>query len=305
MQTDKLFYEYFQLVPQAFFELLQIEPACPYRFTAPTLKASEKRLDGFLAPDVLTEPYYFFEIQGYLDRAIYWRLVSQISRYHEQYPDRQGQTWQAAILFLDATFDPGPETLGPLYQPGSQWLVRDTLGGLLARVANPSPVLNVLKPLIIPNEAELRREAPIWAQTIRSLPDTPAPISTKLLDILVKFIVQRFTTMSWKEIETMLMLTPIEETVAGQDLIRKGKEQGLQEGWQQGLEQGFQQGKQQSMQSNIIDLLEVRFGPVPDEIIEAIDGINHLPRLRTLLRQTARVASLAAFAELLESNKSS
>lgn len=85
MQTDKLFYEYFQLVPEAFFELLQIEPACSYRFTAPALKASEKRLDGFLAPANVTEPYYFFEIQGYLDTAIYWRLLSQISRYHEQH----------------------------------------------------------------------------------------------------------------------------------------------------------------------------------------------------------------------------
>jgi predicted transposase YdaD len=41
MKTDALFYELFQTAPQTFFELLQITPACEYRFESITVKASE------------------------------------------------------------------------------------------------------------------------------------------------------------------------------------------------------------------------------------------------------------------------
>jgi hypothetical protein len=44
MKTDRLFHEYFQLAPQALFELFQLTPACEYRFSSPVLKESELRL---------------------------------------------------------------------------------------------------------------------------------------------------------------------------------------------------------------------------------------------------------------------
>lgn len=114
MQTDALFQEYFQVVPEAVLELVGIKPACRYRYESPVLKGSERRLDGFLEPEQPDCPYYFVEIQGYRDRRIYWRTLNEITRYHEIRSDLDGQNWQAIVLFLDASFDPGPETLGPL-----------------------------------------------------------------------------------------------------------------------------------------------------------------------------------------------
>jgi predicted transposase YdaD len=52
MRSDALFYELFQAAPQAFFELLQITPPCPYHFESITVKSAEKRIDGVLEPEI-------------------------------------------------------------------------------------------------------------------------------------------------------------------------------------------------------------------------------------------------------------
>ena len=115
MNTDKLFHEYFQTAPEAVFELLQIQPNCAYTYTSPVVKASERRLDGLLQPQIPGHPYYFVEIHGYKDERFYWRFMSRISLAHEQIPELDGENWQAIVFFLDKSYDPGPRTLGPLY----------------------------------------------------------------------------------------------------------------------------------------------------------------------------------------------
>jgi len=114
MQTDTLFQEYFQTVPETIFELLGYIPLCRYRFESPVVKASERRLDGFLEPTDAACPYFFVEFQGYYERGFYWRFVQEIARYHQMRPDLGGKNWQAILLLLDTAFDPGLETLGPL-----------------------------------------------------------------------------------------------------------------------------------------------------------------------------------------------
>jgi predicted transposase YdaD len=98
MQTDKLFQEYFQLVPHAVFELLGMTPACPYRYESPVVKTSERRLDGFLEPTQAGCPYYFLEVQGYHDERIYWRGLHPVTRYHEMRADLDGQDWKLIHL---------------------------------------------------------------------------------------------------------------------------------------------------------------------------------------------------------------
>ena len=62
MQTDTLFQEYFQIVPEAIFELLGETPPCRYRYDSPVVKASERRLDGLLHSEKPDCPYYFLEV---------------------------------------------------------------------------------------------------------------------------------------------------------------------------------------------------------------------------------------------------
>lgn len=114
MKTDTLFHEFFQVAPHALFELLQIAPGCSYHFESPVVKASERRMDGLLEPAETGHPRYFVEVQAYLDKAIYWRILHQISLYHTQRPELHGQSWLAVILFMDEAYDPGPQQLGTL-----------------------------------------------------------------------------------------------------------------------------------------------------------------------------------------------
>lgn len=124
MKTDPLFHQYFQIAPQALFELLQIRPGCAYRFESPVIKASERRLDGLFAPVEPGYPHYFLEVQGYLDKGIYWRAIHEVGGFYYQRPKLFGQDWRIVLLFLDKAFDPGPETLGPLALASHPWLIR-------------------------------------------------------------------------------------------------------------------------------------------------------------------------------------
>ena len=118
MRTDDLFFEFFKLVPEATFELFQFTPSCAYKFDAPVVKKEikkvERRMDGMLKPRKAGHPHYFVEFQGYNDKTIYWRLLHQISLFHELEPEQGKDEWQAFVIFLESSYDPGPESLGPL-----------------------------------------------------------------------------------------------------------------------------------------------------------------------------------------------
>jgi predicted transposase YdaD len=225
MQTDRLFYEYFQIAPHALFELLQVEPPCLYRFESVVIKTSEKRLDGLLEPTELGYPYYFVEFQGYWDASIYWRGVHQIGWYHETRPQLNGQMWQLILFFLDKDHDPGPQTLGPMYQESLPWLRRYVLPDLLRQVKQPSPVLNVLRPLIATDEMQIIREGSHWTDEIRHLPEDHGT-QERLLALLAQFVGQKFSHLSRQEIDQMLQLTPFEQTVAGREWLEEGRRDG-------------------------------------------------------------------------------
>ncbi len=63
-----------------------------------------------------------------------------------------------------------------------------------------------------------------------------------LRELLTYAIVEKFSKLTREEIEKMLKLTPLDETVAGKELIQIGKSQGLEEGREEGLEKGREEG---------------------------------------------------------------
>lgn len=279
MKTDQLFHEYFQLVPQALFELLGIEPGCPYHFSSPVLKVSERRLDGLLEPAEPGHPRYILELQGYPDDSIYWRSLQELGLFFGQRPKLNGTDWRLILLFLDKAHDPGPETLGPLYKDNVSWLIRGVLSDLLEQTASTSPLLNVLRPLVAKDEATVRQEGADWVTSIRQSPELDITAQAKLADILVQFIGQRFTNLEMKEIETMLHLTPFEETRAGRDMLERGE--------------------LRAARKYIIDVLETRFGHVPTLMTVVINQIEALDILNILHKEAVTVDSLGAFEETL------
>ena len=92
----------------------------------------------------------------------------------------------------------------------------------------------------------------------------------------------------------MPFISPMEELIREEAL-----EQGLEQGLQRGLEQGLERGTLQTQRENILELLQVRFGEVPQSVVEAVNRLEEITTLKQLLRQTISVGSIAEFEQLL------
>ena len=110
------------------------------------------------------------------------------------------------------------------------WLTTGVLSDLLSKVAKPSAALNVLQPLIVSSTTIIETKAAEWISEIQQSPELDQRIQNRLVELLVQFVVQRFSQLSRQEIDNMLQLTPLEQTRAGQELIEMGIEQGIEQG---------------------------------------------------------------------------
>ena len=64
-------------------------------------------------------------------------------------------------------------------------------------------------------------------------------------------------------------------------------------------QEGIQEGIQKGIRRGILDNLEVRFGPVPEGLREAVEAVGDEERLRSLHRASITAASLEEFARQL------
>ncbi len=60
-----------------------------------------------------------------------------------------------------------------------------------------------------------------------------------------------------------------------------------------------QEGMLQSSRENVVEVLQVRFENIPSELIEAINQIEEVSVLKTLLRQATTISSLEEFQRLV------
>lgn len=220
MKTDTLFYELFQAAPQTFFELLQITPLCPYKFESITVKASEKRIDGVFAPTVAGQPIYFLEVQAFPDDVIYFRAIREVVTYIEQRPQLKETEWQAAVLWLNKNDDPGLGTLQLLGRKPKPRLLTLDLIDLLRRLPELSLALNVLRPLLANSEHEVRENVVKWVENVRQTADLDVNTEGKLIAVMSQLIEQKFRRLNYKELSKMIRLTPLAETMSGQELIK-------------------------------------------------------------------------------------
>lgn len=220
MRSDALFYELFQAAPQTFFELLQITPPCPYHFESIPVKSAEKRIDGVLEPEIEGLRIYFIEIQAYFDRLIYWRSLREVATCFEQRPNLFDNDWLAVILFLNRTDDPGPGTLVALAAGENPRIKTIDLLEILPQLDENALLLNVLRPLVTQSEAEVRQNILTWAYHIRQAHELDASAQQRLVNVLAQLVMQKFTSLTYKEMSKMLHLTPLEETIDGQELLQ-------------------------------------------------------------------------------------
>ncbi len=90
--------------------------------------------------------------------------------------------------------------------------------------------------------------------------------------------------------KTMPHITLFEELA-----LKEGLEKGIQKGRQEGLEKGIVQTGREA----ILDVLDSRFGEVPDSVRERINVLCSEHTLKDLLRRAARASSLDEFSVAL------
>ena len=71
-------------------------------------------------------------------------------------------------------------------------------------------------------------------------------------------------------------------------------------GIQQGIQQGIEQGVLQNAREAVVDILEVRFGNVPQSMVQRIHAMEDLDLLKMLHRKAATVPSLEEFEATLD-----
>lgn len=82
-------------------------------------------------------------------------------------------------------------------------------------------MLQVLRPLLIDNESEVRQNVVQWVETIRRTPNMDAQTEERLVAILSQLIEQKFRNLSYKELSEMLRLTPLRETASFQEVFKE------------------------------------------------------------------------------------
>jgi len=238
MKTDSLFYELFKLHPQSLFELAGLEADGEYVFESITVKSTEKRMDGFFRSTDGSGRNIFLEVQGYDDEAIYWRFLREISVYYELTEKRL--PFVAVILFIDKKYDPENCPITDFKPPNR--LIRLYLPDCLKAIGDKASPLTVFKPLILKKKKLLPEAVPKWKNEIDSL-SLSESTNKLLIDLLENAILSRFPTLTLKEIQKMIQLTPLDKTVAGQELIQMGRKEGAQQGELIGWKRGAQQGE--------------------------------------------------------------
>ena len=267
MKTDPLFYELFQAAPQTFFELVQITPPCAYRFESITVKTSEKRIDGVLEPADASQPFYFLEVQAFPDETIYWRTLREVATFFEQRPHLKDREWQASVLWLDKADDPGVGTLHLLTSPPNARLVSFDLIQLLKQLPETSLALNVLRPLLVQDEREVRENVVQWVENIRQATAQDANLEERLIGVLSQMIEEKFKTLNYKELSKMLRLTPFHET------------------------ESFREALKEERVETLVSMIEVKFGISPETAETVAADLKQLDLniLKTLFRQLLRL----------------
>ena len=70
-------------------------------------------------------------------------------------------------------------------------------------------------------------------------------------------------------------------------------------GLKKGIEQGIQQGILRAAREDLIEVLETRFGDLPEPCVAAVSQIEESARLKVLHKQAITVSSLDEFHRLL------
>ncbi|MEA5551609.1 Rpn family recombination-promoting nuclease/putative transposase [Anabaena cylindrica UHCC 0172] len=220
MKTDTIFYTLLQNLPSVLFELLEKSPelAAHYEFSSVEIKELARRIDGVFLPKVEypEDPIYFVEVQFQNDDDLYWRLITEVFLYLNQYkPDKK---WQAVVLWAKRSLDPGiPFAYQTSLATGQIHVVYlDELTDTSTSIG-----LGIIQLVVAPEDEAV--------QTARSLinlvQQADAANSRYLLELVERMLIYKFSTYSRQELETMFGLTEWRQTRFYQEVKEEVQEE--------------------------------------------------------------------------------
>ncbi|HEX9708502.1 MAG TPA: Rpn family recombination-promoting nuclease/putative transposase [Candidatus Thermoplasmatota archaeon] len=195
---------------------------------------------------------------------------------------------------LSALLDPPPE-LEP-FVPGFRYLLADlTTFADDETVAGPPLVRVPLLLLLHIFDPDLAARIGVL---LRPLGDVEDPrIRWEATVSCVYYILNAREEVATDELaETVRDMLPGDE---GERVMATVADQLREEGRREGLQQGLQQGAAATARDAVVEVLETRFGPLPEPLRERIDGVEDLEVLRRLHKAALTTASIEAFREAL------
>lgn len=100
------------------------------------------------------------------------------------------------------------------------------------------------------------------------------------------------------------MVTVVQRTLAdkGSEAMQTVADYWIEQGIEKGIEQGIKKGRVQTLHEDILDLLNIRFGPAAPEVTGMVTAVTDVDALRQLLREAATAATMAAFTQTLNAS---
>lgn len=228
MESDKHFYEIFEINPQWIFLLTGRPSPGACRFSSLAVKAIERHCDGVLVPDDADQPVIVVEFQMHVDKEIYNRIVVEMALIKGEHPERKVE---GLIIF-------GSRQIDVQTEPWCQIVSVHYLDELLEQFAQrwpTHPLVAVFQPLMEPDRDVLENRVSEYYNLIKTNSSDQRQ-QEKLLSVFRDWLLQRFAERGLQEIETMLIgnLPHLRDTQAGKDLIAIGVEQGIEIGIEKG-----------------------------------------------------------------------
>ena len=224
MKTDTIFYQLFQTFPSLLFELIGESPSLAgnYSFSSGEIKELSRRVDGIFLP-ITEDPnslIYFVEVQFQPKPDFYWRLFAEIAIYLNQY--QPGNDWRAVAIFAARNLDPGV----PMHYRGflaSQQLHQVYLDELEANTTSTLG-LGIVRLVVADQASAIDLARSLITTTRESVAD--AAVGQKIMELLERILIYKFTELPTKEIEAMFTLEDLKKTRVYQEAEAEGEIKG-------------------------------------------------------------------------------
>jgi predicted transposase/invertase (TIGR01784 family) len=219
METDSLFYQLFQQLPETLFELLDLpaKRAKSYRFESVELKKAF-RIDGLFLPKKAMLPIYFVEFQFQRVQTFYANLFAKVFCYLEQNDPKH--EWVAVAIF--PTRKEEPKHLGPYEDLLNSKRVKRIYLAELAAIKDPPIGLGVLQ-MLFAGRRELQELAPhLVEQASEEIADSDLQI--KVVELMERMLLSRFPEYDREEMLMKFKLHDIRESKIWKEAHTLGRE---------------------------------------------------------------------------------